>query len=277
MRGKLIRVDWLRREPGTIIAGTLGVLVPLLVGCPQLLDDHFIDSPDAGSDGPQSQGEAGGGGTDKPGPGPGPDESTAMPPGGPEKPKPPSPPGCVSTVESCDGLDNDCDGVVDEAPACAGGCAGLVLEGRGAMFCGGSGATFADAEARCSAKQMRPVVIGSAPKSTAVLRAVASLYPQLSTIAESQSSIWLDAHDGETEGTWHWGASGTVFWLGDATGAAQNGAYTDWATGKPNNAGAGDGEDCAVMHVGTGADPLGTWNDETCEGLHAFLCESPAP
>jgi hypothetical protein len=151
-----------------------------------------------------------------------------------------------------------------------------VFEGRSAMFCGGAGTTFASAEARCSAQGMRPVVIDSAQKSSAVLQAVETLYSTLTTISETQHAIWLDAHDGETEGTWHWGPSGTVFWIGDATtGSAQNGAYVDWAAGKPNNSGTGEGEDCAVMHVGSGADVLGSWNDESCDGLHAFLCEAP--
>ena len=95
----------------------------------------------------------------------------------------------------------------------------------------------------------------------------------LSTIAESQNAIWFDAHDGATEGTWRWGPSGPIFWVGHATGSARDGAYASWATGKPNDNG---GEHCAVMHVGSGADPLGTWNDETCDGLHSPV-RSPRP
>jgi len=143
------------------------------------------------------------------------------------------------------------------------------------MLCAGNGATFASAEARCLTQSLRPVVIDSAQKSAAVLQAVEPLYAGLSAISETQKSIWVDAHDEEAEGTWHWGSSGTIFWQGDATGSVQNGAYVAWAAGKPNDSG-GD-EDCAVMHVGSGADPAGTWNDDSCAGLHAFLCEAPVP
>jgi len=140
------------------------------------------------------------------------------------------------------------------------------------MFCGGAGTTFAGAETRCSAQGMRPVVIDSAQKSAAVLQAILPLYT--SPLADAQNSLWLDAHDGETEGTWHWGATGPVFWLGDSTGSVQNDAYVNWASGKPNNSGTGEGEDCAVLHVDNSADPVGTWNDEACDGVHVFFCQA---
>jgi hypothetical protein len=165
--------------------------------------------------------------------------------------------------------------VIDEAPACASECTGLLLAGRSGMFCGGAGTTFASAEARCSAQSMRPVVIDSAEKSAMVLQAILPRYT--SPLSEAQNSLWLDAHDAESEGTWHWGPSGTVFWLGDNTGSVQNGSYVMWASGKPNNSGSGEGEDCAVMHVDGTGDPVGTWNDETCDGVHVFLCEAPDP
>ncbi|HKO90603.1 MAG TPA: C-type lectin domain-containing protein [Polyangiaceae bacterium] len=293
-------MDRLRRQLWTSRLGTLGVLAPLvlgLLGCPQLLQDdfsvllptepgadlpddslHVLDGrPDAGNGG--SGGSAGNGGTA------GSAGTVALTDSGtppvplPDANGPPPPPGdadapaCVPAAEACDGRDNDCNDVVDDSPVCPSGCRGVVVEGRGGMFCGGEGATFANAEARCSAQGMRPVVIDSAAKSDAVLQAVLPLYT--TPLSDAQNSLWIDAHDGETEGTWHWGLSGTVFWLGDSTGSVQNGSYVFWAPGKPNNSGTGAGEDCAVLHVDGSTDPLGSWNDETCDGLHTFLCEAP--
>ena len=62
------------------------------------------------------------------------------------------------------------------------------------------------------------------------------------------------------EGTWRWVTgpeAGTIFWLGAVGGFPQNGLYTFWNTGEPNNLG---GEHYA--HI---TDPsigiLGSWND----------------
>lgn len=81
-------------------------------------------------------------------------------------------------------------------------------------------------------------------------------------LAGSQSSGtgWIGANDINQEGTWQWVTgpeAGTTFWIGDSSGTPQNGLYTFWNTGEPNNLG---GEHYA--HI---TDPsigiLGSWND----------------
>lgn len=182
--------------------------------------------------------------------------------------------GCVPEAERCDGRDNDCDQLIDETGACASDCAGLLLQGRSAMYCAGAGHTFAVAQSRCAAEGMRVLRIESAPENDALVQGLAPLYDELSTLVEEQASVWLDAQDVTTEGTWLWVTEGTSFWLGAAAGAAQNGAYVNWASGKPNNSGSGAGEDCAVVYVNSGPDPVGSWNDHACDTLHSFLCEA---
>jgi hypothetical protein len=154
-------------------------------------------------------------------------------------------------------------------------CVALSFQGRRAVYCGGAGDTFPNAQARCSALGMRPVRIDSAAKNAALLELVPPLYTALATLTEEQPSLWIDAQDGALEGTWRWG-SDSIFWLGDATGSAQNGAYVNWSAGKPNNNATGPGEDCALIYIGEGTDGLGQWNDAPCDNLHTSLCEDAA-
>jgi hypothetical protein len=185
-------------------------------------------------------------------------------------------PACEPQEERCDGRDNDCNGAVDEGSACGADCVGLLLGGRSAMFCGGDGEPHAGAVARCAAQGMRPVVIESAADTAAIVAAAAPLHAQLSRIDEEQPAVWIDATDSALEGTWRWGDGGPIFWVGNASGDAVNGAYVAWGSGKPNDNANGAGEDCGVVNVGDGPDELGRWNDHICAGLRAVLCREPA-
>jgi gliding motility-associated-like protein len=83
--------------------------------------------------------------------------------------------------------------------------------------------------------------------------------------SQSLGTGWIGATDIDQEGTWQWVTGpeeGTVFWIGEVGGNPQNGLYTFWNTGEPNNFG---GEHYA--HI---TDPsigiLGSWNDLPNEG-----------
>lgn len=79
--------------------------------------------------------------------------------------------------------------------------------------------------------------------------------------------IWMGASDATREGAWQWqggSENGLTFWSGAAGGSAQNGFYTNWAGGQPDNAG---NADAAVMQTN------GTWTDETVASSYAYIIE----
>ncbi|MEZ6122857.1 MAG: LamG-like jellyroll fold domain-containing protein [Planctomycetaceae bacterium] len=64
------------------------------------------------------------------------------------------------------------------------------------------------------------------------------------------ANLWIGASDAATEGDWRWASDGELFWQGNGSGSAQNGAYTNWLSSQPF-----DGTstfDYARMHPTTG-------------------------
>jgi len=90
----------------------------------------------------------------------------------------------------------------------------------------------------------------------------------LTTAEESQLSGeqspglgWIGANDAETENTWKWVTgpeAGTVFWIGQSNGTAQNGEFSFWNTGEPNNFN-GDEDYAHITDPSIGN--VGSWND----------------
>lgn len=155
----------------------------------------------------------------------------------------------VAAVEICDGLDNDCDAVVDEATAMNPSCNGCTLfaaNGRSYAFCP-AGASWDAARVSCAA------FTGD------LLR--------LDDEAESATVVALAEPPSMAEGGWFIGLSdsaarGAFQWV-DGGGLD----FASWLAGEPNDA--GGTEDCVEM------DPAGGgWNDIPCAGPRAFICES---
>ncbi|HYO98380.1 MAG TPA: C-type lectin domain-containing protein [Polyangiaceae bacterium] len=180
--------------------------------------------------------------------------------------------GCLPSTESCDGLDNDCDGVVDEGATCPAACEGLVIAGHGYMFCLAAASTFTNAITRCAAQEMHLVWIESAAENAAIVDAVEAS-------GETIDRAWIGGADRAEEGEWTWVSSltvaGTPFWSGlsaEAGGVSVLGRYANWGALRPN-AGTGSAEDCATITLDrTGLEP-GTWNDDVCSGVSPFICE----
>lgn len=90
----------------------------------------------------------------------------------------------------------------------------------------------------------------------------------VATLAGAEA--WIGASDAQTEGTWVWVRDDRAFWRGATTGAALNGAYTNWNPGEPNG---GANSRCARIVP----DLANTWADLECGMLRPAVCEGPPP
>ncbi len=143
-----------------------------------------------------------------------------------------------------DGVDQDCNGRVDDGPDCP-DCSEATFGGHRYLFCWRA-RTWVDAEASCEAQGATLTVIEDAAENAFVWQEFR---------ARVGGDYWLGASDLAAEGAWVW-----------ADGAPM--LFEDWAPGEPNDA--GGNEDCMN---GWGFD--GTWNDLPCDWGLPSVCEAP--
>jgi hypothetical protein len=171
---------------------------------------------------------------------------------------------CVPTgAEICDGIDNNCNGAIDEGNACRNGCAGVSHAGIGYVLCYGNGQqrSWQDASTDCTNRGMRLARIDSEDENAFIRKASLAL--------GFGGIIWIGASDLNRKGTWAW-TDGTQFWLGGAAGHTVGGQFATWDTREPD--GAGPTEDCAAMFTN-----VEKWHDLACGARYAYVCKSAAP
>lgn len=173
---------------------------------------------------------------------------------------------CVPTspaTEVCDGVDNDCDSMIDPGTTCPSMCTGVTLSNGKVYAVCETPFNWGGARTACrvAALMMDLVIINDEAENTAVDKLVTDLIGPAGT-------AWLGANDAPPlpDGEWRW-RDGTQFWMGAASGSAVGGLYSNWATGQPDDA--GGAEDCAQMNAG------GEWNDLPCGSgaVNPYVCE----
>ena len=83
------------------------------------------------------------------------------------------------------------------------------------------------------------------------------------------SNVWLGATDQTTEGSWYWldsNSESTLFWTGASGGTIQNGLYSNWRSGEPNDQG---GAEDGAEYVWNS----GYWNDLSLTGYNKYIVQ----
>ncbi len=148
-------------------------------------------------------------------------------------------------TETCDGVDTDCDGLVDDAP-----CACAPLEAGGATFALCDVAMpYTEARALCAARGEELAWVDDGAQAQA-LRAAAR---ERRGKRRTHDDWWIGLDDRAEEGKFRWraGASG----------------FSHWDRGEPDNAGCN--QDCAVLDTEDGR-----WRDTHCLEHQPFICRA---
>jgi len=143
--------------------------------------------------------------------------------------------------EACDGVDNDCNGLVDDLPDCI--CREILREERRYHVCT-EPHTWLEARDLCADVDSDLAVLDDQAEAEWLFARARAIEPQ---------DYWIGLSDRDEEGAFVW-VDGTEL------------DFEDWHEGEPNDA--GGGEDCAHYWGASGH-----WNDLPCAHRIGFVCE----
>lgn len=149
--------------------------------------------------------------------------------------------GCTTTnggFESCDGLDNNCDGDIDEL-GCPATCRGVIYGGNGYMFCDAE-LDWWTAKQECETDGMHLAKIDNSQENT---------FLGDEAYQGSSSLIWTGGYDDPSDG-WVWYDGSPFGWI-------------NWASGEP----APGKRDCTQL-----LDDY-TWGTKLCDSSARYVCE----
>jgi hypothetical protein len=147
-------------------------------------------------------------------------------------------------TETCEGIDNDCSGLIDDAPMCE--CPRTKIDGVEVMLCD-LPMPWADAAQFCTDMGAELATFDGESQSRAAYRAATKVDAQ---------RWWIGFNDRDDEGTFGW-ADGTPV------------SYTNWAKGEPDN------DVCNQDCVALKEDGNGKWHDTHCAQHRPFICRVP--
>ncbi len=157
---------------------------------------------------------------------------------------------CTPPSEACNGVDDDCDGVIDRGAGCP---CDLQWQGDHAyLFCT-AGTTWDEARTSCVEVGYDLGVLDSSAEQTWVWT---------QTSARVSNDWWSGLTDRAVDGDYTW-VDGTTVWTGGRWGAAVG--YTYFRDGYPDGSGP-----CVELDLET----TGAWNDTPCDQVNPFVCET---